>query len=112
MGADAFLSFYGIKISLDPDDETVLNAIEDGTDPRLRAADRAGLDTCFGRMTDGEDHFLFIGHNIGWLGLENDYDIQIGMQKLTEISLKVQAGLRQAGFTDEPAFHLQLDAQY
>jgi hypothetical protein len=30
MGADAFLSFYGIKISVDPGDDTVLNAIEDG----------------------------------------------------------------------------------
>jgi hypothetical protein len=46
------------------------------------------------------------------LGLEYEYELQIGMEELTEISATVQARLKKAGLDEEATFHLQLEAQY
>jgi hypothetical protein len=112
MGADAFLVFYGIKVSLDSEDESLWEAIESETDPRILAAQRAGLDTWVGRMTDGEDEFLYIGRNLGSLGDEGSSYLQIGMEELSALSLRVAAKLREAGLEGDPVLHLQLEAQY
>ena len=112
MGADAFLVFYGIKISLDPKDESLWEAIESEAEPRILAAQRAGLDTWVGRMTDGEDEFIYIGRNLGSLGDQYSSYLQIGMEEIAALSLQVAAKLRGAGLEGDPAFHLQLEAQY
>ncbi len=112
MGADAFLVFYGIKISLDPKDESLWEAIESEAEPRILAAQRAGLDTWVGRMTDGEDEFIYIGRNLGSLGDQESSYLQIGLKELSDLSMKVAAKLREAGLEGDPAFHLQLEAQY
>ena len=52
MGADSFVAFFGIKLSLDPEDEDVLDACGDETDPRCVTAKAVGLQVHSGRMTD------------------------------------------------------------
>jgi hypothetical protein len=64
MGADSFIVFYGIKITIDPADEEVRVALESRSDPRCKAARQAGLQTHWGRLTDGKDYFLYIGHRV------------------------------------------------
>lgn len=112
MGADAFLVFYGIKIPVDSGDEGLWEAIESEAEPRILAAQQAGLDTWVGRMTDGEDEFIYIGSNLGSLGDQESRYLQIGMEELSVLSQKVAAKLREAGLEGDPAFHLQLEAQY
>ena len=112
MGADSFIAFYGIKIVIDQNDQDTLDALEARTDPRLKYARQHGLHLYFGRLTEGEAHFLYDGHRIGWLGVENDTYIQVPLDKLSEIATRVQARLIEAGFHERPALHLQLDAQY
>lgn len=112
MGADAYVAFYGIKIALDPDDEEVLDACGAGTDPRCVTAKRVGLETLSDRMTNGEDYFLYVGINLGTLGLENSLYASIPPQRLTEIMASVQSKLKEAGLTQQPALHLQFVGQY
>ncbi len=112
MGADSFIAFYGIKIAIDPADEQVYDALESRSAPRCKAAKRAGLQIHWGRLTDGKDYFLYIGHRIGWLGVENDGHVQVPTDKLTEIMTRVQSKLKEARFDQSPALHLQLEAQY
>jgi len=111
VGADSFIAFYGIKIVIDQNDQDTLEALETRSDPRLKSARQHGLHVYFGRPTEGEDHFLYIGHSIGWLGVENDTYVQVPLDTLSEIATKVQAKLKEAGFHESPALHLQLDAQ-
>lgn len=112
MGADAFVAFYGIKIPLDPDDEETLDACGAGTDPRCVAATRVGLQHHSGRMTDGDDYFLYLGIRLGWLGLELEQYTSVPNQRLTETMATVQTRLKQAGFSQQPSLHLQFEGQY
>lgn len=112
MGADAYVAFFGIKIALDPQDEELLEACGAGTDLRCAAAKRAGLDTHNGRMTDGEDYFLMIGRKVGMLGLEYESHVKVAPDRLAALMSDVQARLKDAGFTEKPALHLQFEGQY
>ena len=84
MGADAFIAFYGIKIAIIQTDEDTLDALETRSEPRLRNAQQHGLHVHWGRLTEGEDYFLYVGHQIGLLGVENNTYIQVPLDKLTE----------------------------
>lgn len=112
MGADSFLAFYGIKLALDPDDEDTLDACGEGTDARCVAAKQAGLESFSGRMTDGEDCFLFIGRRVAWLGLEHDSHAARSAEQLAATAADVQTRLQTAGFAQAPALHLQFIGQY
>jgi hypothetical protein len=112
VGADAFVAFFGVKIALDPNDEETLDACGAGTDKRCKAAAAVGLQTHTGRMTDGEDYFLLIGRRLGWLGLEHDQYVRVGADDMNEIQAEVKRRLGAAGFTEEPAMHLQFQGQY
>ena len=110
MGADAFVAFYGIKISLDPDDEDTCDAYGMETHPDCVAATAAGLDTHTGRMTDGEDYFVYIGRRLGWLGIEHDGHVVV--DDLVDVAERVGPALLALGHRGVPALHLQLEAQY
>jgi hypothetical protein len=112
MGADSFIAFYGIKIMIDQTDEDTLDALEARTDSRLKNARRHGLHVYWGRPTDGENYFLYVGHRIGWLGVQNDIHVELSLDELTQMADRVQVQLKEAGFSDSPALHLQLEAQY
>ena len=109
MGADAFVAFVGVRYTL-ADDE--LDAVERETDARVVAAANGHLQTHFGRMTDGEPYFLFVGTRLGWLGVEHDTEIAIDAQDLAQIVSHTQEKLRAAGIGEPPRLYLQLVAQY
>lgn len=112
MGADSFVAFYGIKIAIDPDDTQLLETFETCSAPQCKAAQDAGLQTHLGRLTDGEDCFLYVGCRVGWLGLEFDGHVQVTIDELAAIASQVRSKLKEAGFDQSPALHLQLEAQY
>ena len=112
MGADSFVAFFGIKLALDPEDEDTMDACGDETDPRCVAAKAAGLQVHSGRMTDGEDYFLYVGHRLGWIGLEGDRYTTLSEPQFIEIAASVRKRLVEAGFREQPGLHLQHEAQY
>lgn len=112
MGADYFVGFYGIKIALSPDDEDTQEACALGTDPRSARAIAAGLETHVGRMTDGEDYFLYIGRIVASIGLQANPYVAHPLPSLVHIAQDVDARLQQAGFREKPALHFQLEAKY
>ena len=102
-----FRVFYGIKIPLNHQD--LLEAIDSETEPRMLAAQRAGMDTSYGYIVDEEDGFLYIGRDLGSLSYVDSHYLQIGMEELSALSLQVAAQLREAGLEGDPAFHIQLE---
>lgn len=112
MGGDSFLAFYGIKFALSPQDEAELDACGSRTDPRCIAARRVGLDSFSGRLTNGEDYFLYLGKRIAMLGLENDTHSAQSADHLSTLAEQVSAQLKAAGFTQPAEFHFQLIAEY
>ena len=112
MGADSFISVYGVKIALDPGDEDELDACGAQTDPRCLAAKRVGLESFSGRMTDGEDYFLFIGRRLAWLGIEHSQHATQSIEDLSSIVSDVNEKLKAAGFSQVPELHFQFIGQY
>jgi hypothetical protein len=112
MGADSFIAFYGIKIELDQDNEDELDACGMQTDPRCREAKRVGLESFSGRMTDGEDYFLYIGRRLASLGLENDQHSARSLEQLSSLAVDVKSKLKAAGFLQSPELHFQFIGQY
>jgi hypothetical protein len=112
MGADSFIAFYGIKIELDPGNEDELDACGMQTDSRCREAKRVGLESFSGRMTDGEDYFLYIGRRLAWLGLENGQHSAQSLEQFSSMAVDVKAKLKAAGFLQSPELHFQFIGQY
>ena len=71
---------------IDQTDEDTLDALEKRTDSRLKNARRHGLHVYWGRPTDGEDYFLYVGHRIGWLGVQNDIHVEVPLGGLITLS--------------------------
>lgn len=110
MGADAFVAYFGLKYTLPPDAD--VTELEEMSDARVVTARRAGLDTCWGRLTDGEYYYLLIGAELGVFGVEGIQDLSLSHDDVSRTAEKTAAKLKAAGFSDAPAFHFQLDAQY
>jgi len=109
MGADTFIAFFGLRCSVA---NSEIDAVENNEDQRIVVAHRARLQTYFGRLTDGEDYFLFIGTRLGVFGLENDEYDAFDMKSLQEVERETRRKLAEAGLAGEPQLHLQFEAQY
>ncbi|MGM9480054.1 hypothetical protein ACS5PN_02570 [Roseateles sp. NT4] len=112
MGADSFIAFYGVKFELDPDNEDELDACDTDADPRCVQAKRAGLETFTGRMTEGEDYFLYVGRRLAWLGIEHDPHQARSAEQLSAVVEDVKAKLQVAGFSESAELHFQFIGQY
>lgn len=112
MGADSFVAFYGIKITLDPDDEDLVDAYGADTHPHCHAALAAGLETHTGRLTDGADYFVYLGRRLGRLGLEHDPHVDVPQTALAEAVATVGPLLVMLDHHTRPALHLQFEGQY
>ena len=111
MGADVFYVYYGVKRSLEPG-SSEMELLEREKHPIFDMAFDAKLHVTWGRMTEGEDYFLLVGHQIGCFGAENEAYRQISAEEMRRIVELTDQRLRQAGITETPAFHCQLNAQY
>jgi hypothetical protein len=109
MGADSFVVYYGLRYVVADED---IEAVERRTDHRVIAARRTKLQTYFGRLTDGEPHFLFVGTQLGVFGVENDSLQAYDAPALERIINDTRRKLAEAGLPGEPQLHLQLQAQY
>jgi hypothetical protein len=112
MGADAFIAFIGIKRIIDLGADSELIELQERNHPLIRAARKNGLQFYDGRLTDGEDIFLFIGRKITVLGLENDPEASCSESELTRHFSEVAEKLNSMGIEEPPKLHLQLEADY
>jgi hypothetical protein len=111
MGADALVAFYGIRYEIQNDEESLLS-LEENRDPRCLAARRAKLACYWGRPTDGEHYFLFIGTKLGSFGIQGDVARSFTDQALIQIAEETKAKLREAQLEGEPKLWLQFEGQY
>ena len=112
MGADAVVVYFGVQYVVPLGSKTEIDGLERGTDTRLLNAKKAGLQTWWGRITDGQPYHLLIGRELGILGLENDEQKEIGAPALMKILEEIPKRLAAGGFKETPGLHLLLEAQY
>jgi hypothetical protein len=109
LGADSFIAFYGLRYTLT---NSELDAVSSRTDERVVAARRERLRTHFGRLTDGEPYFLFVGMPLGVFGLQGDSERSYDWDELEQLKADTATKLAAAGLQGTPQLHLQLEAQY
>jgi hypothetical protein len=106
MSADGFLVYYGVRYLISDPEERAL--LEDMSHPKIKAANRVGLQYWWGN-TPHEDSFLLIGTQIGNLGWEGASHRQLEDEQLFNIMQTTKAKLLQADLNDVPALHAQFE---
>ena len=110
MGADSFVVYFGVRYTVESEDE--LARLERRDDPRLVAARKAGLQTYFGRPTEGVDHFLLVGSELGNFGVQGMMDGELTEGELRRVAAETTEKLVHAGLEGSPKLYLQVIAQY
>ena len=105
-----FVVYFGLRYTLPP--EADVESLETGEDPRLRAAKKGRLKVWWGRLTDGEYYFLLIGAELGRFGAEASLARSVQLEELNAVANDVRQKLKASGFTEEPALHFQMQAEY
>lgn len=109
MGADAFTVYYGLRFHVT---EVELDMVQERAHPHQIAARKFGLRCYFGRPTNGLDHFLLVGAELGVFGIENKMDAMLTDEQIRTMTEAARRKLKEAGFVEEPAFIFQLVADY
>ncbi|QDT49852.1 hypothetical protein Pan258_39070 [Symmachiella dynata] len=112
MGSDAFVVFYGICETVTVDDDQQLEMLELETHSLIQSSKQAGLDSWWGRLTEGSDYHVFVGKQIGVFGIEGDLESSTESAELLQIINDVQATLTSHGIRGIPSLHCQVEAQY
>ncbi len=110
MGADGFLAYFGCR--WDVTDQNEISLLEARDDPRMKAAQRVGLKHWWGVTPEEGRYFLLIGAEIGNLGWEGQENLSLSESDLTNLISETKSKLAVAGFSEEPAIHLQFEPDY
>jgi hypothetical protein len=110
MGADAFIVYFGVRYRVESEEE--FDRLERRDDPRLVAARKARLKTFYGRATEGKDHFLLVGSEVGQFGVEGEMEGELTAAELEKVAAETTEKLAQAGLEGIPKLYLQVIAQY
>src|SRR5436190_1994272 len=111
MGADRFIAYYGLRFEV-PHDDAGIESLEEGTDPRLVAADKAMLNSYFGRVSDGRAHFLLNSTSLGCFGYQDNFQNSVADEELSRVASETRRRLQEAGFAEVPSLLLQFEGQY
>jgi|SRR5215472_11401312 len=105
MSADTCIAYFGLRIEISDDE---IEGIERRSDQRVAAARRAGLKYYFGNFGGLQERYLmFVGDQLGLMGLENSEAISVSLEDIQERMDKTKAKLTEAGFEGAPSLHLQ-----
>jgi hypothetical protein len=105
MSADACVVYYGLRFEVAPDE---IEALERRTDQRMVAARSAGLKTFWANFgAPDKRYLLFVGAELGLLGLEGEAAVQVDDRELQAIIESTVAKLQSAGLPGEPKLHMQ-----
>ncbi|HYV36600.1 MAG TPA: hypothetical protein VE988_12885 [Gemmataceae bacterium] len=112
MGADNLYLYYGVRRAIPLEDEQQIQLLEEDRHPICSLAYDHKLHFTWGRLTDGADYFLLIGHEFGNYGVEGIHEQVITDERFKEIVEKTKQRLKAAGIVEPPAICVQLQAQY
>lgn len=105
MSSDTCIAYFGLRIQVGPDEA---EGIELRSDQRVVAARRTGLKYYFGNFGGPQErHMMFVGDQIGLLGLENSDAIEVALDDIQERMAQTKKKLIEAGFEGSPSLHLQ-----
>ncbi|WP_337173949.1 hypothetical protein [Paludisphaera sp.] len=107
MGADHTLVFYGVRYKIA---EAEIDALEARTDPRQVLARQHRLRSRWGRFATvdgGSTHYLFIGEELGIVGLEGSFEVARDAGQIAGIVAGVAERLIRAGIGDAPRLYVQ-----
>ena len=103
MSAESSIAFYGIEV---PIAEREIESFETRTHEILVSARRFGLGTYWGNFGTIDDNYVvFVGKLLGVVGAENENQMQIDIESLVEVSVKVKEQLKNAGLDGLPKVH-------
>lgn len=112
MGADSVYFYYGVKRTIAASDQDQIEQLENEAHPIFNLAFDHKLHVAWGVLTDGADYFMLVGQEIGRFGIEGILEKAFSESQLLQIAEVTKQRLKEAGFTDPPAFIVQLQAQY
>lgn len=102
MSADRCVVFFGIRRKFDDDE---IDSLEDRTHPLIVLARKNGLDHYWGFF--GEeiqlDKLIFIGLNIGVVGIEGKSEIIVAPSEFSRISSETTEKFKRAGIDEPPS---------
>lgn len=105
MATEAVVVFYGVRYAVDDNN---IELLESRSDPRLIAARKHGLKYYWGNFAGPQSRYLlFIGDKLGIVGIENDREIQVTPNVLTERMRHTESKLRDAGISEAPQLFIQ-----
>jgi len=111
MSADYCIAYYGVRFVVKQEE---VEGIEKRTDPRIQQARKCGLQYWWDDFEgSGEEDAmcLYIGVEIGRLGIEDELYINKQVKELLEVFESTKEKLRGGGFDMEPSifFHYKVD---
>ena len=105
MSAEATVAFYGVRFPVSEDEIT---ALEERSHPRILEARQNGLKYYWGNFAaPNEEYALFIGDNLGILGVENERRVQLSPEELLARVQETNAKLKRAAIMQSPMLYLQ-----
>lgn len=105
MSSGTCIAYFGLKIEISAEE---VEGVELRSDQRVKAARGAGLKYYFGNFGGLQERYLlFVGDQIGLLGLENSESIGLSPEDVRERMDKTKAKLIAADFEGAPSLHLQ-----
>lgn len=105
MSSDTFIAYFGLRFEVGPDE---IEEIELRSDARVIAARKAGLKYYWGNFGGlQERHLLFIGAQIGILGVENSEEVSLSLNDARLSFDATKEKLEAAGFSEVPELHLR-----
>ena len=105
MSAGACIIYFGLRYEVAKHE---IEALEERSDARVRAARKVGLKVYWGNFSDAEPRYvLFIGSEIAKLGPENAFETTCGREDLTSIMDRTVARLAEAGLEGESKLYIQ-----
>jgi hypothetical protein len=105
MSADSTVVYYGVRFEVS-DDEVV--ALENRSHEKIIVARRYGLKYYWGNFAaPNSKYLLFIGDELGIIGLENRRQIHFRAEDLAKRMKETETKLSRAGIAELPALYLE-----
>jgi hypothetical protein len=105
MSADICIVFFGLRYEVRPDE---IEGLELRSDARVVAARKVGLKYYWGNFGGLEEKYLlFIGAQLGILGVENAREIKFVPTEVQDLFERTRAKLNEAPLVGEPSLYLQ-----
>ena len=112
MGADAFVVYYGVRLTVPLSDEKLVQQLEDEQHPWQVIGESVDLDVWWGQHTMDSDYHVFVGKRVGLFGGECLKQLEISGQDLQKLMIAVDAVLSRTALSQRAGLHLQFEEDF